>query len=408
MLAFFASFWHDVNRYTKLIKLLRFFMPTVQAIQETNTSSNFKEGVFPSQMFEKLIQNSMLKSDEPIESGQIQPASMDLRLSEKAYRVRAGFLPGDGNSVMSRMEELKMHEVDISESGVLEKGAVYIIPLIESLDLTADIHGLASPKSTTGRLDILTRLICDNGTSFDQVPEGYTGRLYVEVSPITFSIIAHKGDKLNQLRLRQGSSVLTDAELVDLDANSALVYNNDKQVEKPMFCEGVWLSVDLEGKNGNNIVGYRARKNAPLVDLQKISHYDIEEFWEPIHKPSSGKLILNPEDFYILASRECLRVPADYSAEMMAYETQAGELRVHYAGFFDPGFGCDVAGEGGFGTTGVLEIRSHDVPFVLEHGQRICRMVYERLSEVPEKIYSQNIGSNYAGQTLKLAKQFKM
>lgn len=383
-------------------------MSTVQAALESASTTLLGEGVFPSQVFEGLIQSGVLKSDEPIENGQIQPASMDLRLGDKAYRVRAGFLPGEGNSVMSRMEELKMHEVDISKSGVLEKGAVYIIPLMESLNLSNDVHGLASPKSTTGRLDILTRLICDNGTSFDKVPEGYNGRLYVEVSPITFSVIVHKGDKLNQLRLRQGSSVLTDEALVNLDAKSSLVYNIKGQAEAPMFCEGVWLSVDLEGKNGNNIVGYRARKNAPLVDLQKIAHYDIEEFWEPIYKPSSGKLILNPEDFYILASRECLRVPAEYSAEMMAYETQAGELRVHYAGFFDPGFGCDVGGTGGSGTTGVLEIRSHDVPFVLEHGQRICRMVYEKLSEVPGKIYSQNIGSNYAGQTLKLAKQFKM
>ena len=383
-------------------------MSTLQAVQSPQPLNKLCDGVFSSQILESLISQGLLKSDEPIEAGQIQPASMDLRLGDKAYRVRAGFLPGEGNTVMSRMEELKMHEVDISESGVLEKGAMYIIPLMESLDLPTDIHGLASPKSTTGRLDILTRLICDDGTSFDQVPEGYTGRLYIEVSPITFSIIVHKGDKLNQLRLRKGHSVLTDAELVKLDQETSLVYNNDGQVESPMFCEGVWLSVDLDGKNGNEIVGYRARKNAPLVDLQKIAHYDIEEFWEPIYKPSSGKLILNPEDFYILASRECLRVPAQYSAEMMAYETQAGELRVHYAGFFDPGFGCDAGGEGGFGTTGVLEIRSHDVPFVLEHGQRICRMVYEKLSAVPEKIYSQNIGSNYAGQTLKLAKQFKM
>jgi dCTP deaminase len=383
-------------------------MSTMQAFQEKKSLETFKEGVFPSQIFENLIGKGFLKSDEPIENDQIQPASMDLRLGDIAYRVRAGFLPGEGNSVMTRMEELRMHEVDISKSGVLEKGAVYIIPLMELLNLPTDIHGIASPKSTTGRLDILTRLICDNGTSFDEIPEGYAGRLYVEVSPLTFSIIVHKGDKLNQLRLRQGNTVLSDEELVNLDKKSALVHNNQQESEHPIFCEGVWLSVDLEGKNGNNIVGYRARKNAPLVDIQKIAYYETEEFWEPIYKPTSGKLILNPEDFYILASRECLRVPFEYSAEMMAYETTAGELRVHYAGFFDPGFGCDVTGEGGFGTTGVLEIRSHDVPFVLEHGQRICRMVYEKLSDIPEKIYSQNIGSNYAGQTLKLAKQFKM
>tara|TARA_R110000868_G_scaffold189695_2_gene433046 strand:- start:93167 stop:94312 length:1146 start_codon:yes stop_codon:yes gene_type:complete len=368
----------------------------------------FSEGVLPSQDFERMISSGIIKADELVENGQIQPASMDLRLGSIAYRVRAGFLAGQGNTVLERMEELKMHEVDISDSGVLERGAVYIIPLLESVNLPTDIEGIASPKSTTGRLDILTRLICDNGTSFDQIPSGYQGRLYVEVTPLTFSVIVHKGDKLNQLRLRKGNTVLNDAELAKLDEKTPLIYNDEKQAESPMFCEGVWLSVDLKGKDGSHIVGYRARKNAPLVDLQKIGHYDIEEFWEPIQKPTSGRLILNPEDFYILASRECIRVPGNYSSEMMAYETTAGELRVHYAGFFDPGFGCDVAGEGGCGTTGVLEIRSHDVPFVLEHGQRICRMVYEKLSDVPEKIYSQNIGSNYAGQTLKLAKQFKM
>lgn len=368
----------------------------------------FNEGVFTSQDIEKLITSNQITTNTPVEEGQIQPASIDLRLASKAYRVRAGFLPGKNNTVKKRIEELKMHEVDISESGVLEKGAVYIIPLQESLNLPSDVEGLASPKSTTGRLDILTRLLCDNGTSFDQIPGGYEGPLYVEVSPLTFSVIVHEGDKLNQLRLRKGNTVLDDAYLTKLDQQSALVFDDEGNSEHPMFCEGVWLSVDLEGKGDNNIVGYRARKNAPLVDLRKIAHYDIEEFWEPIHKPTSGKLILNPEDFYILASRECLRVPAQYSAEMMAYETTAGELRVHYAGFFDPGFGCAEGGEGGQGTTGVLEIRSHDVPFVLEHGQRICRMVYEKLSSVPQKIYSQNIGSNYAGQTLKLAKQFKM
>ncbi|MFT7144387.1 MAG: dCTP deaminase [bacterium] len=381
-----------------------FLMTSVLAVSE----QEFGEGVLPSQDFERMISCGIIKADELVEDGQIQPASMDLRLGSVAYRVRAGFLPGNGNTVLSRMEELRMHQIDISKSGVLERGAVYIIPLLESVDLPSDIEGIASPKSTTGRLDILTRLICDNGSSFDQVSEGYTGRLYVEVTPLTFSVIVHKGDKLNQLRLRKGHTVLNDAGLAELDKKTPLVYNDDKKAERPIFCEGVWLSVDLKGKNDNDIVGYRARKNAPLVDLQKIDYYEIEEFWEPIYKPTSGKLILNPEDFYILASRECIRVPGNYSSEMMAYETTAGELRVHYAGFFDPGFGCDVEGVGGFGTTGVLEIRSHDVPFVLEHGQRICRMVYEKLSAVPEKIYSQNIGSNYAGQSLKLAKQFKM
>lgn len=362
-------------------------------------------GVMPSQTLKKMISEKQISSEIPVEDGQVQPASLDLRLGTKAYRVQAGFLPSHCK-VMERVKDLLMHEVDLTHSGVLERGAVYIIPLMESLNLPETIKGTASPKSSTGRLDIFTRLLTDNGSNFDKVIKGYEGGLYLEVSPMTFSIIARAGDKLCQVRFSEGQTVYSDDSLQTICETSPLVYVAGQPVEADIM-NGVWLSVDLKGLNGSDIVGYRARRHAPLIDLSKIGYYPMEEFWEPIYRPKSGHIILNPEDFYIMASRECLRVPAEYSSEMMAYETTAGELRVHYAGFFDPGFGCGVDGQGGQGTTGVLEIRSHDVPFVLEHGQKICRMVYERLSEVPEKIYSTAIGSNYAGQSLKLAKQFK-
>lgn len=365
-----------------------------------------KEGVVPSQGLEEMIERGIILSEFAVEDGQIQPSSLDLRLGKVAYRVRAGFLPV-ASTVENRVESLEMHRVDLTEGGVLERGAVYIIPLQESLNLPDDFSGVASPKSSTGRLDIFTRLLTDFSSSFDTVIAGYKGNLYLEVSPMTFSIIARAGDRLTQLRLKKGETFFKDSEIVDLNNAQPLVFNDDLKAETPIIKNGVWLSVDLEGKDGSNIVGYRARRHAPMIDLRKISHYNVEDFWEPIYKPKSGCVVLNPEDFYIMASRERLYVPKEYSSEMMAYETSAGELRVHYAGFFDPGFGSSMDGNH-TGMTGVLEIRVHDVPFVIEHGQKICRMVYERLSEVPHKIYSQNIGSNYAVQGLKLAKQFKM
>lgn len=363
------------------------------------------QGVLPSQALEQMIESGQIIPDTPVTEDQIQPASMDLRLGTKAYRVQAGFLPSN-STVEGKVDALKMHEIDLTESGVLERGAVYIIPLIESVDLPETISCVASPKSSTGRLDIMTRLIVDHSDSFDKVPAGHKGRMYVEVTPLTFSIIARTGDKLTQLRLRHGECVISDSDLRELDKKEPFVYLENGDSEEALIDDGLWLSVDLEGKNNDGIIGYRARRNAPLIDLQKVNHYSIDEFWEPMYCNGNGSVILNPEDFYIMASRERLRVPADYSSEMMPYETTAGELRVHYAGFFDPGFGTGQSDTPGM--TAVLEIRSHDVPFVLEHGQKICRMVYENLSETPKKIYSQNIGSNYAVQGLKLGKHFRM
>ncbi len=370
---------------------------------QTNTS-----GVWTSKQITEAFETGILKTESPLAEEQIQPASLDLRLGKTAYRVRAGFLPGKSKSVMDRVSSLGMHEVSLEDGGVLEKGAVYIIPLLESVDLPEFLEGVISPKSSTGRLDILTRLITDNGTTFDRIPKGYTGPLYVEVTPLTFSIVARTGDRLNQLRLRTGFTPLSEQDMANLHNETPLIFNEQGTPEMPVLEQGgIWMSVDLEGIDGSDIVAYRARKHAPVLDLRKIGHYNLNDFWEPITKPHDGGLVLNPEDFYIMVSREKVSVPGHTSCEMMPYETTAGELRVHYAGFFDPGFGMTKEGSS-VGVRAVLEVRSHDVPFVLEHGQKICRMVYEPLAETPDILYGIDLSSNYASQGLKLAKQFKM
>jgi dCTP deaminase len=366
-------------------------------------------GVLPDVVVDQLIEQGYIHASHPIEDVQRQPASLDLRLGAKAYRVRAGFLPGKNSNVQSKIENYLMHEIDLShpEGAVLECGAIYIIPLMEQLNLPAAISGTISPKSSTGRLDIFCRLLADGATQFDTIPAGYKGPLYLEVAPQTFGIVARQGDRLNQLRLRNGLNLSSDADLGTLHAAEPLVYLPDETADQAQISQGLWLSVDLHGLDSSGIIAYKARRFAPIVDLRKLNHYQMNQFWEPMVREGQDALILNPGDFYIMASRERLRVPVDYSAEMVAFDHTAGEFRVHYAGFFDPGWGCKEGGAAG-GATAVLEIRSHDVPFVLEHGQRICRMVYEPLATASRQIYGAPMGSNYTAQKLKLAKQFNM
>jgi dCTP deaminase len=361
-------------------------------------------GILPFQEICRLIDGGRINAAGGIERAQVQPASLDLRLGAKAWRVRASFLPGSA-TVASKIERLKMHEINLSTPTVLEKGCVYIVELMEELKLPAGISGKANPKSTTGRLDIFTRLITDNGNEFEGVREGYRGKLYLEVVPRTFSILLQQGARLNQIRFVRGHPPPSDTKLGQLDQSEPLVYLEADGPQAAVIKDGLWISVDLEGNADNRIVGYRAKHHAPLVDLSKIAHYDILEFWEPITRTPSRGLVLNPDDFYILASRELIRVPPNYAASMVPYDPSVGEFRIHYAGFFDPGFGYgenDIAG-----TRAVLEVRSHDVPFLIEHGQDVGRLIYDRLMGVPEKIYGVNIGSSYQRQGLALAKQFK-
>ena len=349
--------------------------------------------------------------DNEIVPDQIQPASIDLRLGEYAYPVDASFLPGKGMLVLEKMRELdssfERFKIDIRSGAVLEKGRVYVIPLQETINLRSDVAAFANPKSSTGRLDILTRLIADYATRFDQVQEGYEGQLYIEVAPRSFSVVVRTGTRLNQLRFRRTrgenpkpitvadwKSLLTEGQIAD---STALT---DKTGDLP-------FTIDLSGSGADNaLIGWRAKKHARRIDLERRD-YDPFDFWEPIRFHKESSLILDPDEFYILMTREAIAVPPEFAAEMLPYDTRAGEFRVHYAGFFDPGFGWDVRTRRAGSSRGVLEVRSHEVPFLLEHGQTVGWLRYERMAERPDVLYGNDIASNYQGQQLKLAKQFR-
>jgi dCTP deaminase len=354
-------------------------------------------GVLPDSAIRQLMATGGLTAEPAILDAQVQPASLDLRLGKVAYRVRASFLAGHGRSVAERIAEFEMHRVDLTEGAVLEKGCVYVVPLAESLALPPGITAVANAKSSTGRLDLLTRTITDGGTEFDRIPEGYTGPLFAEVCPRSFSVLVRAGQRLNQIRFRAGQAALSDADLAALHAQEPLVSG------EAVISEGLGFSVDLKPEKGT-LVGYRAKPHTGVVDLDRIGYYPAREFWEEIHS-DDGRIILDPGAFYILVSREAVTIPPDYAAEMAPYLAMVGEFRVHYAGFFDPGFGHAVAG--GAGSRGVLEVRCHEAPFVLEHGQVVGRLVYERMQTRPERLYGTVIASNYQGQGLKLAKQFR-
>jgi dCTP deaminase len=355
-------------------------------------------GVLPAQALRAMIAAGTLNGSPAILPDQIQPASLDLRLGTVAYRVRASFLTGNGAKVADRLAEFEMHRVDLTHGAVLEKGCVYVVPLMETLALPHGITAVANAKSSTGRLDLLTRTITDGGTEFDRIPEGYTGPLYAEVCPRSFSVLVRAGQRLNQIRFRAGQSVLTDAELRSLHAVDTLVSG------EAVISEGLGFSVDLKPAQGD-LLGYRAKPHTGVIDLARIGHYPARDFWEEV-RATDARIILDPGAFYILVSREAVTIPPDYAAEMAPYLAMVGEFRVHYAGFFDPGFGHAAAG--GTGSRGVLEVRCHEAPFVLEHGQVVGRLVYERMSERPDTLYGAGISSNYQGQGLKLAKQFRM
>jgi dCTP deaminase len=368
-------------------------------------SSPSAQGVLPSQALERLIASGAIRARSPILPEQVQPSSLDLRLGAEAHRVRASFLAHGGATITSKLEQHRLHTIDLARPAVLEKGCVYIVPLQEELALPADVSGKANPKSSTGRLDVFTRLITDEGRQFELVPAGYKGRLYAEVVPRTFSVVVRQGERLSQLRLFQGEQTPSDLLLRQLEREEALVYLPDESRGEPSIQNGLRLSIDLAGDEASPVIGYRARRHAPLIDLAKIQYYDPADFWEPITRNASRSLILDPEDFYILASREKVRIPAMYAAEMVPFDPTIGEFRIHYAGFFDPGFGY---GSGEInGTRAVLEVRSHEVPFILEDGQVVASLVFEKLLERPRLLYGEGIGSSYQRQGLKLSKHFK-
>lgn len=358
------------------------------------------EGILPDRRIAELFAAARLSSRRPLDADQIQPASLDLRLGEKAWRVRASFLPGPASTVAAKLERLKLHEIDLGNGAVLETGCVYIVPLLESLDLPADIAASANPKSSTGRLDIFTRVMTDHGQEFDKIPAGYSGPLYLEVSPRTFPIVARTGSRLSQIRFRTGNAVLDGPALQDLHARETLVASAAPNISGA----GIALSIDLEG-GPDGLVGYRGKHHTGIVDVDRRAAQDVLDFWEPLHRRGLGELVLDPDEFYILVSREAVHVPPLFAAEMTPFDPLVGEFRVHYAGFFDPGFGH--SGAGGRGSRAVLEVRSHEVPFILEHGQVVGRLVYEHMLERPQALYGADLGSNYQAQGLKLSKHFR-
>ena len=356
-------------------------------------------GVLPAHGITNMVREKQIWASGGILDDQIQPASLDLRLGEVAYRIRASFLPGDKGAVQDKLEQLAYHRVDLKNGAVLETDCVYLVPLMEAVNLPERTAGFANPKSSTGRIDVFTRLITDFGTEFDKVPAGYKGHLYLEVSPRTFPILVRTGSRLSQLRFRRGAANHNDAELKRLHEEIGLV-NGKANIDN-----GLGLSIDLEGDKETGLVGYRGKRHAGLIDVDRKDALPISQYWEPIYRDAQGQIILDPDEFYILASREAVTIPPSHAAEMMPFNPLVGEFRVHYAGFFDPGFGAAEAD--GKGARAVLEVRSREVPFILEHGQIIGRLVYERLTDVPETLYGSGLSSNYQSQGLKLSKHFR-
>jgi dCTP deaminase len=367
-----------------------------------------KAGLLPRQRIRTLIRRRMVQASVEFDDSQIQPASLDLRLGAKAFRVPASFLPGHDKTVEQQLSELEVDEINLEAGAVLEKGTVYVVELLEHLNLPESVSAIANPKSSTGRLDVFTRLIADNSDVFDSVPGAYQGKIYTEISPCSFSIRVRRGSKLNQIRFRRRNPAQTETTRFTLPDRDLL----EKHRVTPLVDgeirvrNGLILSVDLQGDHSSNLVGYRAQKFTGVVDVDQIAEYDPRDFWEQVHVRNYSKLILDPNQFYILASRERIHIPPDWAAEMVPIDPMMGEFRVHYAGFFDPGFGFTVHGHPG--SRAVLEVRSHEVPFILEHGQAIGRLVYEPVAETPDVLYGQTETSNYQGQGLKLSKHFRL
>jgi dCTP deaminase len=380
-----------------------------------------KPGILPFQHLRALVRQGAIQADAPVAPEQIQPASLDLRLGTTAYRLLSSFLPepSDQQSQFTIEDlyraDMVMYEMDLSQGAILEKGHVYLVPLMERLKLPKGLRGRTNPKSSTGRLDIFTRVVTDLHVGFDEIRPGYTGPMFLEIVPRSFTIRVQTGLALNQLRLMSGKPLVFDPSLRTLHRRTPLLWQNggDGERDKPLLSKnlridnGLFLRVDLRGSSDGDpsIVGYRAKKNSHVIDLNKIGHYSASDYWEPLHRNATATMLLEPEEFYILASKERIQVPPDYSAEMVAYEAACGELRTHYAGFFDPGFG--YANPARKGTQVVLEVRPHDVPFRIHDGQTFFKVMYEKMQDIPTHLYGSSLGSSYFQQGLTLSKHFK-
>lgn len=362
-------------------------------------------GILPAQHLRRAIDEGQLAADVPIPAENVQPASLDLRLGERAYALRCSFLPDSEATIEEKLGDLVLNEFDIGTGSVLERNRPYLIPLQERLALPETLRGRANPKSSTGRLDIFTRVISERNFRFDAIPAGYSGPLFLEVVSRSFAIRVHEGLALNQIRVVQGEARCNDAEILSINDRAPLLHAHDAPLgaDELAIADGLFLSVDLDRDTEH--VGYKAKPNAPLLDLSRVGEYEADAFWEPVYA-SQGRIILQPEDFYLLISQEGVQIPPWLGAEMTAYDPTAGELRTHYAGFFDPGFGFDREGRRR-GARAVLEVRARDVPFMVEHGQRICKLGFERMIEEPDVIYGEDVGSSYQYQELTLSKHFR-
>jgi dCTP deaminase len=364
------------------------------------------DGILPVQWLRKAVGQGLISSARTIPESSYQPASLDLRLGETARRLRCSFLPGP-TTVAERLKEYEMGHVDLRDGAILERNRPYLIPLLEELDLPDSLRAKANPRSSTGRVDVFTRVITDRGFTFDDVRPGYRGPLYLEVVSRSFTIKVKTGISLNQLRLMHGTARCTDREIIELHRETPLLYHDGSaiQPDQVVVSQGLFLSLDMRSGAGGAI-GYRAKKNSRLLDLSAEYAHDPADYWEPVGKEEGNRAVLEPEEFYLLLSREAVRVPPGYAAEMTPYDPTSGELRTHYAGFFDPGFGHSED-EPVEGSRAALEVRAHDVPFMVEDGQKVCKLAFERMVEAPDSLYGAEIGSAYQGQTVTLSRHFR-
>jgi dCTP deaminase len=371
-------------------------------------------GVLPDHALRAAVRDGWIAAATPVTDAQYQPSSLDLRLGPVAYQLRASFLPYR-EPVRTRLQQTDLADIDLvidrlslASGATLQRGSVYLVQLQESLRLPANVRGRCNPKSTTGRLDIFTRVVADATARFDEIAAGYTGPLYLEVAPQSFPVRVYEGLALNQLRLLSGATTLADGALGKLYRHTPLLYDDDDRPLPPgprVINDGLCMGIDLSGRATGGIIGYRAHPNPPVVDLSRIDHYDPAEFWEPIKRPNRDSYILEANRFYILASKERIRVPPDYAAEMVVYDPGAGEIRTHYAGFFDPGFGYGAGSV--LGTKVVMEVRAREVPFMVYDGQTSFKVGFERLASRPARLYGVGMPSSYQNQTLTLSKQFR-
>lgn len=363
-------------------------------------------GVLPSQYLNHFVDTGVIDAgDFKVPSENVQPASLDLRLGSVAHRIRCSFLPG-ALPVNTKLADLVVDRLDIRDGAILETNRPYLIPLLERLSLPTHVRGKANPKSSTGRLDVFTRVITDRGHRFDEIPPGYEGPLYLEVVPLSFTVKVRQGLALNQLRLQSGETRLSDHEVSQKQSDEGLVYRAGKRVDSKQFpiAGGVFLGLDLKGQEGR--VGYRAKDYTPLLDMEVPGGLNVQEYWEEVYSEAGHRVVLAPERFYLLLSEDAVSIPPDVAGEMTAFDPTSGELRTHYAGFFDPGFGYDPEGHF-FGSRAALEVRAHDVPFMIEHGQRVCKLTFERMLEPPDVLYGEAVGSSYQGQEETLSRHFR-